>query len=123
LDLAEVWDGVCEIDINVAERALFALEQDPILARCFLEVLREAVTNAIKHGEAPRVWVEADLDMDRLRLSIINDGRDPVVLGPGYGTAIIEELTLASSLRVESGKTIFRAEIPISSSFSSLLLG
>jgi hypothetical protein len=118
LDLAEVWDGVCEIDINVAERALFALEQDPILARCFLEVLREAVTNAIKHGEAPRVSVEADLDMDRLRLSIINDGRDPVVLGPGYGTAIIEELTLASSLRVESGKTIFRAEIPISSSFS-----
>ncbi len=122
LDLAEVWDGVCEIDINVAEPALFALEQDAILARCFLEALREAVTNAIKHGEAPKVWVEVELTFDRLRLSIINDGKEPVVLGPGYGTAIIEELTLASSLRTEAGKTIFRAEIPVSNSFSSALL-
>jgi anti-sigma regulatory factor (Ser/Thr protein kinase) len=99
-----------------------ALEQDPILARCFLEVVREAVTNAIKHGEAPRVWVEAELAVDRLKLSIINDGRDSVVLAPGYGTAIIEELTLSSSLRTEAGKTVFRAEIPVASSFSSLVL-
>jgi hypothetical protein len=122
LELIEVWDGVCEIDIKLAEPALVALEQDPILARCFLEVVREAVTNAIKHGEAPRVWVEAELALDRLKLSIINDGRDSVVLAPGYGTAIIEELTLSSSLRTEAGKTVFRAEIPVASSFSSLVL-
>ncbi|SCX15522.1 hypothetical protein [Candidatus Aquiluna sp. UB-MaderosW2red] len=111
LDLQDVWEGVSQIKYNLDEATQTSLAKDPILARCFIEVLREAVTNAIKHAEAATIWVEAEKLADRLRLSVVNDGHAVADTRRGYGSELIDELTLTRSLGTENGKTIFRAEI------------
>ena len=113
IDMREVWEGVTQIEFDFDDSVSAALEDDPMLARCFLEVLREAITNAIKHGAAQSVKAQAKLGSDRLELTVSNNG-GPVLSGvPGYGSEIIKGLTLGSSLEHLAGLTTFRAQIPL----------
>lgn len=51
------------------------LPKDPKLNRLFLNVLREAVTNAIRHAQAKKISAVAKEDDMAYRLTVKNDGR------------------------------------------------
>lgn len=53
------------------------LPRDPEISRVFLQVLREAVTNAIRHGRAKTVWADFEETAEEVSLSIRNDGSRP----------------------------------------------
>lgn len=48
------------------------------VAAFFVNTLREACTNAVRHGQARRVWVHLDQTEELLRLRVTNDGVCPV---------------------------------------------
>jgi hypothetical protein len=120
-DLVEVWDGVCQIDLDFDHELLRELADDSILGRCFLEVLQEAITNAIKHGKANVINASGQLDADWVELLVRNNGSEVASFTQGqvpgylqgYGTRVIQELTLSSSLISSAGETVFQAQIPL----------
>ena len=76
--------------------------------------MREAVSNAVKHGNADEIEITAKLNDGVIDLQVINNGKPPTEkqASTGYGTRILNELTLSWSLReIDSEKTVFTAEI------------
>ncbi len=57
------------------------------------QILREAVTNAIRHAQATNVSIQVDLEIDELRIMVANNGDviDPAEWSQGYGTRNIRE--------------------------------
>lgn len=57
------------------DQRLGGVTLDPASENTFALILREAVTNVLRHAGARRVDVELDADAEELRLSIADDGR------------------------------------------------
>ncbi|ROQ67106.1 two-component system sensor histidine kinase DesK [Streptomyces sp. 840.1] len=84
-------------------------------------VLREAVTNVLRHSEAQRCVIEASQRQGSVRLSVLNDGTDPLHRDPsphsGSGLGNLQlrlrEVggSLASGLAADGGFHV-RAEVP-----------
>lgn len=75
------------------------------VAGVFLQILREAVTNAIRHGQASKVYAEFFEDQDHYYLNISNTGRLPgQILKEGEGISGMRHKlsSLAGSLEIDA---------------------
>lgn len=100
-NLVATWAGICNVKFEITERANRALQKDSSARMCVNEICKEAVSNAVRHGEAKEVLVQIDRSADELLiLKISNNGRllDPK-LRSGVGSAMLDELTLQWSVR------------------------
>lgn len=113
-EIIDVWSGVCEIYFNVPKNVYDTLKRNPNAAESFVEITREAVSNAIKHGGATEIEVTAKLARGVISLQVTNNGKKPSKqqASTGYGTQILNELALRWTLdQPVSGKVTFSAEI------------
>ena len=113
-EIIDVWSGVCEIYFNVSKNVYDALKKYPNAAESFVEIVREAISNAVKHGGATEIEVSAKLTNGIIQLQVLNDGKKPSrqQASSGYGTQILNELAMSWVLtQSESGKVLFEAEI------------
>lgn len=99
-NLAATWSGICQVKFSLTGRATRALERDADSRMCVNEICKEAVSNAVRHGEASEVLVEIDRTADELlEIKISNNGRLlDQKQNPGVGSAMFDELTLRWSL-------------------------
>ena len=111
--IVDVWSGTCEIYPVISKSVYQAIKKKPLLGEAVAEILREAISNAIKHGESTEIEVDAKISHNLIVLSILNNGRAPVNrAGNGFGSKLYAELTHTWSLdRVEDGRTKFSATI------------
>ncbi|MET7684486.1 histidine kinase [Streptomyces sp. NPDC005423] len=77
----------------------------------------EILTNAVKHADAHRVWVDIEHTGGRLRVAVTDDGRGGAVVGAGSGLTGVERRlgTFDGVLTVDSpvgGPTAVTMEIP-----------
>lgn len=118
VQLAETWQGICKVYIHFSQRAERALQRDANARTCVNEIAKEAVSNAVRHGEAKKVWIEIDRTTDDLLLiNISNDGR-PVASNfkRGVGSQMLNGISLNWTLSNNRAnrKTELNAQIPIS---------
>lgn len=113
--LKEAWLGVCEISVQVSSRAERALDRNLGSSFCVNEIAKEAVSNAVRHGDATEVSVLIDrIEDDLLVLEVTNNGTPPK--GPtqaGIGSEMLNEVCLAWTLTSENRKVVLRAELPV----------
>jgi two-component sensor histidine kinase len=115
--LKATWRGICEIQTQITERATRALQRNNDACLCVNEIIKEAVSNAVRHGEAQKITIQIDRHDDfNLEILVSNDGlplRDQRQLG--VGSRLIEELTTDWSLTSSkaSGLTVFKANLPL----------
>jgi signal transduction histidine kinase len=111
--ICELWDSTCQINYRLSDSAQAVLLENSATAYCTLEVLREAVNNAIKHGAPKQIEIAIDSLGDLISLRIENDGSAIQRSNFGLGSQIFQELTLDYSLSGTS-PIVFLAKIPIS---------
>jgi signal transduction histidine kinase len=111
--ICDLWEGSCEISYRLDLHASSALADDSAAAYCTLEVIREAVNNAIKHGNAKQIEIVADLNSEVIELTVTNDGNATQLSTPGLGSSLYQELALDYKLSLGS-PTQFWAKIPLS---------
>ncbi len=111
--IIEVWQSTCEIYSNVTKPVYQATKKKPLVGEAVAEVLREAVSNAIKHGSANEIEIDAKVSNNLILLSIVNNGKPPVnSRGNGFGSKLYSELTHTWKLeKTEDGRTKFSATI------------
>lgn len=111
--ISEVWAGTCEIYLNISKSVFQATKKNALLSEAVVEVLREGISNAIKHGQATEIEVEAKIAEKLIELSIVNNGNAPVnKAGKGFGSKLYDELTLDWKLsEMADGRTKFGATI------------
>jgi len=113
--LQEVWLGICEISVQVSSRAERALDRNLGSSFCVNEIAKEAVSNAVRHGNATQVSVMIDrIEDDLLVLEATNNGTPPKDSPEaGIGSKMLDEVCLAWKLSSEKRKVVLRAELPV----------
>lgn len=117
LELKELWEGTCQVTWKISKSATAYLKGDPGLARCTFEVIRESVTNAVKHGSATKISIEIDLREQALMLRVVNNGDLVVEQKESFGTELMDQLCLSRQLNVEGKKTTLTAELALNPKF------
>jgi signal transduction histidine kinase len=112
-DIADVWEDTCKIEYLIQSDAQSALDQQQSLARSTIEVLREAITNAIKHGKAKNIKVSITKNGQLIDLIVDNDGSELVTGQQGLGTSVIAELTHSHKLYKTRDGVRFTAAIAL----------
>jgi signal transduction histidine kinase len=102
-ELAERYRVNLEVDLDDSINA------DPDQKHALMRITREAVSNAVRHGKAERVWVRLTQDGTDRHLMIQDDGTGfdvpaTVAAGAGYGLTSMRDRAraLPGSLRVEA---------------------
>lgn len=117
LDLiASTWEGLCRVSTSVEDRVESVLEQNTALRSCVIDIVTEAISNAVRHGHATRVSVAIDCagdDQHDLFLRIDSDSRrGDAPGGRGLGTQLLEECTLDWRLKDVPGGLSLVAQLP-----------
>lgn len=114
--LAELWKGVVNIRVSVSDQVNRTLRAHPTTANCLAEIVREGCANAIRHGEATVIEVQAVMSErgDTIEVSIDNDGLPvPDDAPSGVGSYLLSELTLEwSRVNLEQGARL-NARVPL----------
>jgi signal transduction histidine kinase len=113
--ICDLWEGSCEISYRLDPDASSALADDSAAAYCTLEVIREAINNAIKHGDAKLIEITASLNAEVIELTVTNNGDATQLSTPGLGSSLYQELALDYKLSLGT-PTKFWAKIPLSPS-------
>ena len=116
LELQEVWQGLCEVTVSISERAKRALARNDDTSFCVNEILKEAVSNAVRHGDATEATISIDrVTDDLLQIEVINNGKPPSRNDDkrGIGTDLLDEVCLGWELENDRKHVRLIAELPV----------
>lgn len=110
-DLIDFWAGICDVDVDITKELDEMVSSDPIAVQCIIEVIRESISNAVKHDSSEeatvRLAVSDSGSVDLLVSHPVNGKMTKLneVFTPGYGSQLYEELALRWSL-TENSKSV-----------------
>lgn len=114
--IRDVWEGAVEIELpEITPEILAQLESNQVASACAAEVVREAVSNAVKHGKAEHVVIALEPTSPHLLgITVTNDGQPlPAEIEAGYGSTILDEVAFTWQLENRGGYTVLGAAIAI----------
>lgn len=116
----EIWEGAVAIQGEPSAEVKELLEVDSTAALATLEVMREAINNAVKHSEAKTITVSFQAERPSsgqigfLNLKVENDGVGKKrQTESGLGSKILDEVTSSWSFKSKDDKAVLNAKIPI----------
>lgn len=113
-DLIELWQGVCEVKVSIDEELLNSISANQITSHCINEIVKESVTNAIRHGKARLVEISIkDLNDGSIQIVITNDGAKDLAGSPGVGSQILDEITMRWTRDLVNGKVRVLAQVAL----------
>lgn len=94
--IKDLWSDSVEIDIKIPQDLEAAITNEPLTCEATIELTRELVTNSIKHGQASKVEINISaIDSTRFSVEVTDNGQaQEVSATPGYGTKVLNELSL-----------------------------
>ena len=99
-EISKVWAGTVETKWQVQPEALEALRRNPATSECLAEVLREAVSNASKHGQATKVEIAVNIENSAISLQAKDNGTSfNTGKTQGLGTELLDDVCSSWSLR------------------------
>lgn len=115
-DLTDLWSGVVTITLDLEDHAVERVAAAESTNSAVVEILREAISNAIRHGNATEVTVQISLSaaQNDVILRVSNNG-SPIALNsnPGIGTKLLDDFAVTWS-RQNLGKLIVvEAVVPL----------
>lgn len=108
------WSGICEVRFDISANTIERVDESESGKTCLIELSKELVSNAYRHGRARQIWISVYLDENLdLRIIATNDG---LPLAPdhksGLGFAMFDELTSTWAFEFEPTQR-FVASIPL----------
>ena len=110
-ELKELWEGTLNINVELNASASSLLAGDSGLGRCTFEVLREAATNAVKHGEATEINFKAEVSGGLLEIEIQNNGTPLTNPQEAAGTNLLRQICHEFVLENIQGGVLLRATL------------
>jgi hypothetical protein len=116
-EIKSVWNGICDIHIFLTPFANQTLRNDQIASDILNEILKEVVSNAVRHGNASNIYGEISMkDSRTISVLISNDGLKPTKEKiESVGSKMLDAVSLERTLEWNSDeqRTEFKALIPI----------
>jgi uncharacterized membrane protein len=116
-EISKIWAGTVETKWQVQPEAQEALCKNPATSECLAEVLREAVSNASKHGQATMVEIAVNIEDSAISLRAKDNGTSPNTgKTQGLGTELLDDVCSSWSLEpAPAGGMILRANLLLES--------
>jgi signal transduction histidine kinase len=114
-EIRRVWGAKIQIDLDVDSATLSVLRDNPTARSCAIEVVREGVNNAIKHGDATHIKIEVfRVEPMLVDITVSNNAplRDTDV-APGFGSLVLDDLTHDWSLTSHEQDTTLWASVAL----------
>ncbi len=98
--LSSAWEGLCGISMVASTEAQAVAADDPVLRSCIIDIVTEAVTNAVRHGKATLATIDIGLmgphpGSQDVMVSITSDSAWVNSSGQaGLGTHLLDDCTL-----------------------------
>ena len=112
-DLFETWRLAMDLEVEFDQAASAQLSEDAELRARVIDVLSEALTNVVRHGDERRAWVTVSLENDRTILLMVRNPGRLTDSSPGLGS---EEMTERCA---EWSRTQERSDVVLRASFES----
>lgn len=113
------WDGLCDVSTQIADDVDEVLTDSTALRSCILDIVTEAVSNAVRHGRASRVSIAihfTDEHHQDLQVFIESDSTRRGERGNrGLGTLLLEECALEWQLDETDQGMQLSALLPVAS--------
>ena len=110
-DRLRLWEGAVRCSWSVAPEAAQSI--DGALAKAIGDIVGEAVTNAVRHGQADEVVVNVSFDGVAGVVSVRDNGTGPVALRhPGAGLGLLARSGLPWTLERVGSWTEFTVRVP-----------
>ena len=109
-----LWTDILDVQLDCSSEVFDRVDRSPSTRSALVDVVAEALTNALRHGKARGVRVTVTIeDADRLVVAVYDDGFSDVSGEPGLGSHLYDVLTLewAGVYGVDGGR--FGAVIPL----------
>ena len=94
-EIADAWRGVCDFEYQISPSAEKSLADSHTSATCLIEITKELISNASRHGKATKFWINAYLDSEGdMSLVAGNNGKPGErSYSSGLGHEMISQLT------------------------------
>jgi len=114
-DLAALWIGSAEITFNDTGNVLALLGTDEALRTVVIEVMREGVSNAVRHGSADVIVISLSRPArEIMRIAILDDGDGaPSLVTPGLGSAMLDDIAVSWSLARDGEYTRLEVDLAL----------
>ena len=111
--IVDIWSDAAKISIEIPSELEAAIARQPLASEALIEISREFITNAIKHGKAGKVSLKVSkVDDLRIAIEVIDDGQGlPPGAKPGFGSKLLTELSLSWSQLRSGDETVSYAEL------------
>jgi signal transduction histidine kinase len=113
------WGGICTVASDIGASARTALEGDPIAGAVIVDLMTEAISNAVRHSGAEHVELTISEGGDGLvTLVVTNDGQSDASMSTqvGLGTNLLEECTLDWSRATTTSGYVLTVVVPTAGS-------
>lgn len=93
-EISDLWSGTCDVRWTMDHPTVHAVAGSPVAAMSITEIVRECVTNAVRHGRAHEVTIRIQRSGEgRIVLDIADDGIGPGASSvPGLGSHMLDEM-------------------------------
>lgn len=93
-ELSALWEFTCPLDVTASAATRARLQRDPTASSAVIEILREGMSNAVRHGSATRVSVDLALtDTGLLAIRIADNGVGLAAAAPtGLGSTLMDQV-------------------------------
>jgi hypothetical protein len=112
-EITNIWEGTVQVNWKMADRVSQVLNANPTTAECLGEVVREAVSNASRHGSADLVEIEINLLDTTVLVKAVDNGSTANTGNTlGLGSELLNDVCSSWSLEpVPAGGMILRANL------------
>jgi len=111
-----MWQGVCDVQVQSTDVCVNSLDADSACREMAVEIISEAVSNAVRHGQATQVVARMECDGARATLTVTDNGAGKAGGVPGLGTQMLDACTLRWERDPAPGATTLVAVLPADSS-------
>ena len=116
-NIQQLWQGICDIQMDVSDSVFELTNQRATAAHVLNEVLKEVVSNAVRHGQANKAVIKMRLDANGdITIVAANDGKKPLGnVVESLGSRMLDAVCVDRSLlwNEETQYTEFTATIPV----------
>lgn len=111
-DIASLWEGTCRVEWVLDHRTVRAIAENPTVAVSVGEIVRECVTNAVKHGGATQVKIAIERSSEGVAVTATDNGRQRAHEDRrGLGSRLLDELSMDWERRFLEEGTVVTANL------------
>jgi signal transduction histidine kinase len=112
--LIGTWEEVRTIATTMDTEATAALDNDELCRSCLRDVLTDAISNAVRHGDASIVDISISLVGDEVLVRVRDNGATSGTAAiPGLGTRILDECSTRWSSEATDDGYLLTASLPV----------